>query len=127
MPIKKIHVGFDIDADVFMKMLQHASSGMKIEVFGDTPKLAKRDQPKLLAAPSERGGARKLMLAFLLAHKERGVKPTELREVCVAAGYAPATHSPILTALQIAGMIKKLKDGTYQATPKAVSNGEERS
>jgi len=59
--MKKIHVGFDIDPELFMKLLQF-SGNMKIEVHGtdDRPK----PKQKLLPSPV-RIGVRKVMVDYM--------------------------------------------------------------
>ena len=121
MPIKKINVSFDIDAEIFMKMLQHGNSSMKIEVFGDTPKVSKKDAQKLLPAP-ERVGAKNIIMDYAKAHAEAGFTPKEVLPLVVAAGYSKSTHSPQLMWLMSKGYLKR-KDGQYFPTAKGLTYG----
>jgi hypothetical protein len=117
MPIKKIHVGFDIDMDVFMKMLQHGSSGVRVDFLGDTPKQPKG--PKLLEAP-KRVGTKNIVMDFAKARKDDGFAPKELAPLIEAAGYSPTSHSPALVWLTARGFLKR-KDGVYFATTKGMT------
>ena len=124
MAIKKIHIGFDVDIEIFMKMLQHGNSGMKIEVFGDTPKVKKDKEPKLLEAP-KRVGAKNVIMAFAKERKETGFKPKDVAPAVIAAGYSDNTHSPQLIWLAARGLLKQDKEGTYHITTKGMTYGEE--
>jgi hypothetical protein len=123
MPIKRVHVGFDIDMDVFMKMLQHGNSNVRVEMYGDTPKATKSQGPKLLPPP-DRPGAKKIIMDYAKLHKDMGFKPKELLPIVVAAGYAKNTHSPQLMWLMSRGFIRKDKEGTYYPTTKGMTYGE---
>jgi hypothetical protein len=126
MPIKKIHVGFDIDMEVFMKMLQHGNSSMNINVYGDDPSPSKQNKSsQKLLAPPKRMGARKLILNYLVKHSDQAFASTELKNLVVERGYATGTSSSQLHGLLVLGMIKRTKYGKYQATAKAIANGEE--
>ena len=118
MPMKKIHVEFVLDAEVFMRMLQHGNSGMKIDVYGDTPK-AKKEERKLLPAP-ERKGAKALMLDFIVKHQP--VESRALSAMVVENGYAKGTCSSQIHLLLKEKMVKRVR-GKYVATEKAVSHG----
>ena len=112
MPIKKIHVGFDIDVEMFMKLLQHGNSGMKIEVFGDTPK---KEAQKLLPAPSG-VPLRTVALDFFKARKDRVVPIKELRHHCVEKGFRPNSAYQIVNLLIGNKHLKKVSVGMYQVT-----------
>ena len=128
MRIKKIHVGFDIDMEIFVQMLAHGNSGMKIDVFGADPPKPKRqvrgdthprDIPALLEAPKM--NLRRTIAAFLLEHKERTVSMVELKAVSENSGFSPNSASPTIQAMIKMGMAKRVSDGAYQATAKLVS------
>jgi hypothetical protein len=129
MPMKKIHVEFELDPEVFMKMLQHGSSSMKIAVFGDDKghKLPKKEkEPKLLAAPkNDRVGSKKIVMDYAKLHKDMGFKPKELQPIVTAAGYSNNTHSPVLMWLMSRGYLRRDKEGTYYPTAKGMTYGEE--
>jgi hypothetical protein len=118
MPMKKIHVEFVLDAEVFMKMLQHGNSGMKIDVYGDTPKTKKEDR-KLLPAP-ERKGAKVLMLDYIIKHQP--VEAKAVTAMIIENGYASGTSSSQLHLLLKQKLIRRVR-GKYIATEKAVSHG----
>lgn len=117
MPIKKVSVTFDLDMDVFMKVLHHGNTGVRVEMFADA-----KHSPKLLPPP-DRVGARKLILDYLVKNKDRDVVPSELAKICTEHQYAKGTHSSTLHMLVMKGFVKHGKDG-YRPTAKAVSNGE---
>jgi len=122
MRIKKIHVGFDIDMEVFVQMLARGNSGMKIDVFGtDPPKLKwqEKEEPALLEGPKM--SLRRTIAAFLLEHKERTVSMAELKAVSEKGGFSPSSASPTIQAMIKMGMAKRVNDGLYQATAKLVN------
>jgi hypothetical protein len=126
MSMKKIHVEFDLDPDLFMRMLQHGSSSMKIEVYGDDkpPKVSKEER-KLLPAPSREriaGGAKNLIMQYAKQHPD-GFVAGDVRPIVVEAGYAPTTHSPQLMELKAKGFLRR-KDGVYSPTAKGMTYGE---
>jgi hypothetical protein len=122
MPIKRVHVGFDIDMDVFMKMLQHGNSNVSVQMFGDVPKTAKAKP--LLLPPPERVGAKKIIMDYARLHKDMGFKPKELMPLIVAAGYSKNTHSPQLMWLSSRKYLRKDSEGTYYPTAKGLTYGE---
>jgi|SRR3954464_12116767 hypothetical protein len=130
MPMKKIHVEFELDPELFMKMLQHGSSSMKISVFGDEKKAKlPKEEAKLLGAPKQsnrglvKGGAKKIIMDYAKVHKD-GFSPTAVREPVMEAGYAKNTTSPQLMALMQEGFLKR-KNGSYFPTDKGMTYGQE--
>lgn len=122
MAIKKIHVGFDIEMDVFMKMLQHGSSSVRVDFFGEQPKQPKQlkqQEPKLLEAP-KRVGSKSVVMNFAKQHQD-GFRPKELVPLIEAAGYAANTHSPVLMWLMSRGYLKRDKHGVYFPTTKGMT------
>ena len=117
MPMKKIHVGFDIDPELFMKLLQF-SGNMKIEVHGTDDAKPKARQ-KLLPSPV-RIGVRKVMVDYMIK-ENRPVRPFEIGKACAAAGYSDNSHSPQMMVLRKQKIIKRIKGGLYVVTPKGVS------
>jgi hypothetical protein len=124
MPIKRVHVGFDIDMDVFMKMLQHGNSNVSVEMYGDTPKVKAVKPKPLLLPPPERVGAKKIIMDYARLHKDMGFKPKELMPLIVAAGYSKNTHSPQLMWLSSRKYLRKDSEGTYYPTAKGLTYGE---
>jgi hypothetical protein len=117
--MKKIHVGFDIDPELFMRLLQY-SGNMKIEVLGtdDAPKA----RQKLLPSPV-RIGVRKVMVDYMIK-ENRPVRPNEIGKACAAAGYAENSASPQMMILRKQKIIKRIRGGLYVVTPKGVqTNG----
>ena len=117
MPMKKIHVEFELDPEIFMKMLQHGSSSMKIAVFGDDRPLKQREQ-KLLPAPKP---LRVVALDFFRERKDRAVPIRELREYCLVNGFRPNSAYQIVSLLIENKHLKKVDVGMYQITPAGVN------
>src|SRR3954463_14256611 len=94
MPMKKIHVEFELDPDLFMKMLQHGSSNMKISVYGDEKKAKlPKEERKLLDGPKPKlrkmnGGAKGIIMEYAKLHQSMGFSSNEVIEPVVAAGYS---------------------------------------
>lgn len=130
MPMKKIHVEFQLDPDLFMKMLQHGSSSMKIQVFGDDkPVKLPKEERKLLPAPEHKGrglipgGAKKIIMEHAKLHQSLGFAPKEASAKVMAAGYSKSTTSPQLMSLLAEGFLRR-KDGMYYPTAKGMTYGE---
>jgi hypothetical protein len=122
MRIKKIHVGFDIDMEVFVQMLAHGNSGMKIDVFGADPPKSKRqakEEPALLEGPKMT--LKRTIAAFLLEHKDRAVSIGELKELSDKNGFSASSASPTMRAMIKMGVAKRVNEGLYQATAKLVN------
>jgi hypothetical protein len=118
MAVKKISVTFELDMEVFMKVLQHGNSAVRVDMYGD-----RKESPKLLAAPQpERPGAKKLMIEFMTKNKDRDVQAKELKLMLVENGYSPSTYGSQLHLMMLDGIIKRSKDG-YRLTAKALANG----
>ena len=107
---RKIHVGFDIDPALFIKLLQNGN--MQVEKVSQeyTPR------PKLIPA-KERVGVRKVMVDYMIK-ENRPVRPVEIGKACAAAGYSDTSHSPQMMVLRKQGIIKRTKGGSYIVTPK---------
>jgi hypothetical protein len=121
MPIKKINVTFELDMNTFVQMIALGNSGMRFDVYGDTPKVKK--EQKLLEGPP-RIGAKNILLACLSKNKDKSVSAKELSQACMEGGYAKNSASPQLHVLMKNGKVKKTKDG-YQITAKGLNNGKE--
>jgi hypothetical protein len=139
MALKKMRISFDIDIPVLLSMLAAGNSAMKIDVYGDErpakmPRAAKTGQnghqPKLLEGPKPRAGrigkisGYAAMLAYFVAHKDRGYRAIELRPVLVAIGLNEKSVSPQLTKLKVEGLVKKERDGLYHVTPRGIAYHE---
>lgn len=122
-------------------MVAAANSGMKIDVYGDEPKAPRQlkngHAPKLLSAPSKRGGATArgvdaggnrataydTILGFLVANKDRGCKPVEIQPQLIAIGLSAKSVSPQLTKLRHDGFVKKNPaDGLYHVTARGIAH-----
>jgi hypothetical protein len=124
MRIKKIHVGFDIDMEVFLQMVAHGNSGMKIEVFGAEPPKPKRqvvqEKPALLEGPKPTLG--EVVSKFMLEHKDRAIGIKELQELSTKHGFSPTSAQPTMQALRKKGLVKRVSPGLFQVTDKLVGN-----
>ena len=114
MPIKKIHVGFDIDMDVFMKMLQHGSSNVRVEFTGEAPKVKPTASgPKLLTPPVP---IRSVVLDYFKQHKDEKVNVRSLFELVQSKGFAGNSAYSVLHLLVANKHVKKIDKGLYQLT-----------
>jgi hypothetical protein len=120
--LKKISVTFDMDMEVFMKVLHHTNTGVRVDMFGDKPKVKKDPPVKLLASP-ERVGAKVLIMDYAKAHKD-GFVPKDLYPLFEKAGYAKNSSSPQLMWLKAKGYLKRHVSGVYVPTAKGLSYGE---
>lgn len=144
MAFKKVRFSFDLDMPVLLSMLAAAGSDMKIDVFADAksakqPKQLKNGHaPKLLEAPKRTGhgtdnrgrdsnGKRmtsySAILSFMVANKERGIRPVEMHPVMETIGLSPKSVSPQLTKLRKDGFVKKhADDGLYHVTARGLAH-----
>ena len=119
MKPKKMRVSFELDMEVFAQMLVHGNTGVRFDMYGEQPKqprVAKEDT-KLLSPPKDRPVTARILILKALDAAENGLRPRELMEVCVAGGFAKATHSPQLINL-LAGSLVKRANGVYTITAK---------
>src|SRR5882672_1261872 len=130
MPIKKIHIGFDLDMEVFMRMLATTPADVQFQAFGTDDAAAKprrhRKSPKLLThstAPKIPGGARHAILAFLVAHKGEALAFNVISAELTKLEYASGTVSSQLYNLKVDRLARKTKAG-WTATAKAVAEVE---
>src|SRR5882672_2933257 len=129
MPIKKIHIGFDLDMEVFMRMLAATPADVQFQAFGTDdakPHRKHRKSPKLLThstAPKIPGGARHAILAFLVAHKGEALAFNVISAELIKLEYASGTVSSQLYNLKVDRLARKTKAG-WTATAKAVAEVE---
>jgi len=130
MPIKKIHIGFDLDMEVFMRMLAATPADVQFQAFGTeeptAPRRKRRSAPKLLThstAPKIPGGARHAILAFLVAHKGEALAFSVISAELIKLEYASGTVSSQLYNLKVDRLARKTKAG-WTATAKAVAEVE---
>lgn len=124
MAIKKLKVSFDIDAEMFAKMLAHGHSAMNIEVYGNAVEDSDKElrvshtEPKLI---TDRGGLKETILAFLSSGSKH---LSEMRVIIVRAGYSASSLNSAIDLLQSSGLIRRVYQGTYAITKKGASYGE---
>src|SRR5882672_1947106 len=127
MPIKKIHIGFDLDMEVFMRMLATTPADVQFQAFGTeeptAPRRKRRSAPKLLThstAPKIPGGARH---AILVAHKGEALAFSVISAELIKLEYASGTVSSQLYNLKVDRLARRTKAG-WTATAKAVAEVE---
>jgi hypothetical protein len=89
-------VSFELDIELFMRMLAHGNNAMRFDVHGDELKVVKQIEKKQIEGP--RGGAKKVMLDYLVKHKDKTI-PVADGKMCIAQGYADGTASSQLHVL----------------------------
>jgi len=137
MTFKRLHIGFDID----LESLLRSASDVRVDVYREEPSHVTTTPRRLAArAPQRLGpprnvtpeGIRTLMLRHIV-NKGAPVTRIELRDLTMARGYSKNSHSSQLSQLKSDRLIKRLKDGTYIHTERAIvelanreaaSNGE---
>jgi hypothetical protein len=133
MPIKKISVTFDLPIGQFLGMLAAGNSGMKIDVFGDEPKVSKKmlngHAPKLLEGPKRKSGAtpgssRSIIMGALKGGEK--VPLAQLRSLLKEAGFPhPNLASSMLHTMRKDGVVKRVGAGKYQITPTGTASLKE--
>jgi hypothetical protein len=122
MSMKKIHVEFELDPEVFMKVLQHGSSSMKIAVYGDDKghKLSKKikEETKLLPPPKP---LRIVALDFMREHKDQVVTTKQIKEHVVTLGWLPNSAYGVINLLLTNKHIKRVGSAQYQITAAGVA------
>lgn len=114
MPIKKLKVSFDLDMELFAKILAAGHTNMDIQAFGTDPTA----EP----APAQityRGGSRR---AVLLALKDKPLSRTEMKDVIAANGYSRKSLDALIYTMRVAGLVRKVGEGTYAITKKGLAH-----
>lgn len=112
MPIKKLRVSFDIDADMFTRMLAAGHSDMNIQVFSTEDPRVTNTEPKQITS---RLGMRKCILMQL--HSERR-RLHEIRLAIVEAGYSVKSLNNCLALMIEDGLVRRAGYGIFAITAK---------
>jgi hypothetical protein len=117
MPLKKLRVSFELDADLLCRMLVHGSS-MHIEAFHQSVK-----EPKVHPAlpPPRVKGARvsPVGMVVLRALADGKQSNTTLQAALEKAGFAPSSiNSCIHKLVHIDKLTKRVSNGVYALTAK---------
>jgi hypothetical protein len=87
MPVKQITVQFDLDIELFTRILAHSNQGVKFSVYGDDkPQQIEAPEPQR-ALPAPNQGARHLILTHLKKHDDRTLTTNELVMFCANYGF----------------------------------------
>lgn len=137
MPIKTLRFSFDVPLLALLSLVAAGTTGLNIDVLGSdkidkkAAKALNGHAPKLLESPDrikardangKRISAKTVILAHLFEHKDRACKAKELGDVIAAAGYGANSHSPVLTNLKQAGLVKRAGAAMYQLTAKGITH-----
>lgn len=116
MGIKKLRVSFDIDAEMFARMLSAGHSAMNIEVFGEQdPRVSHTEPMKLIGS---RGGMRQAILGALV----NGSKSmAELRVILVRAGYSVKSMPGAIHLMRQDKLIRSAGFGIIAITKKGTN------
>lgn len=116
MGIKKLRVSFDIDAEMFARLLSAGHSAMNIEVFSnEDPRVSHTEPPKLI---TDRGGMRRVILNTL---KEGSKRTAELQVIVVRAGYSAKSFSSAIHLLRTDGLVRSVGYGVIGITKKGTN------
>jgi hypothetical protein len=133
MSIKKIRVSFDLDMEIFMRMLAHGNDAVRFEVYGDQPKVPKVrkeaqavDGVKALPKPARAIDAppvRIVLFDYIKANKDGPIPVKAMCAYIEQHGYAATSVYHALSALMKAKYIKRVDAGVYQITEKGITHG----
>ena len=112
MPMRKLVVSFELDAELFAKMLLH--SPMDIKAFGDEPEPV----PRVTHTLRHTAGKQMAILEKLASQKR--VSLTEISEVAVQAGFTKSVGSCLNTMLNT-HVIQRVGSATYSITKKGLA------
>jgi DNA-binding HxlR family transcriptional regulator len=114
MPMKKLRVSFDIDMELFARMLGAGHSDMNIQVFGtDDPRVTHTN-----AITDNRGGIRTVILDTLRTGDKQ---LSEIRIALVDHGYSAKSLNGAIHLMQENGLIKRVAFATFAITKKGES------
>ena len=124
MTFKRIHIGFDIDLETLLR----SASDVRVDVFREElatitprPRRITGSPQKRLAPPRHvtPEGIRIFMLRYIV-NKAAPVTGVEMRDLTMARGYSKSSYSPQLHHLRAHKLIKRLKDGRFIHTDRAI-------
>jgi hypothetical protein len=115
MPVRKLTVSFDLDGEVFARMLANCHSDMHIQVYGDPQKAV--DTPLQLEGKATLNTA---VLHALKANERMCLR--DIREAIVLVGFSAKSLNSALYKLKTERMIRSPKYGWYTLTAKGLAN-----
>ena len=116
--IKKLKVSFDLDMEVFAKILALGHSDMHIEAYA--PAVGEEPCVTHTAQITHRGG---MQTAILNALRHKGkVKTSELNSVLEAQGYSVKSLAGVIYTLKGKGLIRSGGYGLFVITKKGLAH-----
>ena len=125
MPLKKLHIGFDLEIKDLIEYITERDVTMKIDAYGTPPKVPKKAiaaPPPMLALPppGKRPTVKNIVLTYFAAHPDEKAATSALRELSVAAGHAPSTLHGQLWLMRQDGTVKQAGKGFYRITARGL-------
>jgi hypothetical protein len=117
MPIKKLRVSFDLDVELFAKILAHGNNGMHIDVLGDAT-----EAPRVTHTAASRRGEHpaKKQMAVLEALKNGQQELSVMKAKVKEEGFSPDVNSLVSKMLEDK-LIKRVGYALYTLTEKGRS------
>jgi hypothetical protein len=136
MAIKQFIFSFKIEAKDLFEYIAERNVAVNIDAYGTAPKAKKQQEqleapPSMLALPAPVAGGKSkgrvpmkaVILAFLAANK-KGAPSAALKELIAHNGHSKTSYNGVIWVLQQEGMVKRMANGNWRATAKAIQKVE---
>ena len=123
MPVRKVSVVFDLDVELFTRILGAANQGVRFETYGDDKPFQVEGPKRQLALPAPKEGARHLILAHMKQHPDKTFTTDELVVFVENYGYERKNVHNAMHNMHRDGLIRKYRPGQYRVSKAGMQHG----
>lgn len=123
MAVKMITVQFDLDVELFTKMLAHSNQGVKFSVYGDDKPQRIEEPERQLALPPPKKGVRNVLLPYMQKYPDRTFSTKELVVMAANFGYTESGVYNAIHNMHRDGLLRRYTKGKYRISKAGITHG----
>jgi len=123
MAVKMITVQFDLDIELFTKILAHSNQGVKFSVYGDDkPQRIEEPERQLTLAPPKKG-VRHVLLPYMKKHPDKTFTTKEMIAIASNFGYNESAVYNAVHNMHRDGLLRRYTPGKYRISKAGITHG----
>jgi hypothetical protein len=123
MPVKKIKVEFELDLELFTRMLAYSNQGVAFSTYGDDKPYQVEVPKPQLALPAPKRGLRQAILVHMQQHPDKTFTSAELVAFAIELGYDNRNVHNVMHNMHTAKLVRRYSPGMYRIAKAGINHG----
>jgi len=120
MPIKDVTFSFKVPIEELLSLVVKGNVGMRVDAYGDQPRLAKNGQLALPGPMGKKGAVTDAVIKAFLLKDDHVLNTTQLREIALVAGGSKNSIHGIVFKLKKDGILLQVGPSVYRLSAKGL-------